>query len=308
MKKISIVTPTFNEEANVEELYNRITETMSNLPYDYEIIFIDNASTDDTSINIRAICVNDKKVKLIQNARNFGHIRSPYYGLLQANGDAVVAIASDLQDPPELIESFIRSWEAGNKVVLAVKESTDEGLIWKTIRKRYYKLVSKLSNSPQIQNATGAGLFDKSVVAELRKLQEPYPYFRGLIAELGFPVNTVEFHQPKRKSGQTKNNLVTLFDIAILGITTHTHAPMRLISFFGLVTAGISFLIAVGYTIAKILFWNSFQIGLAPVIIGVFFFGSVQIFLIGLIGEYLANIQRRIRNLPLVIEQERINF
>lgn len=308
MKKISIVSPTFNEEGNVDELYKRITETMATLPYEYEIIFIDNASTDNTSLNIRALSSKDKKVKLIQNARNFGHIRSPYYGLLQADGDAVVAIASDLQDPPELIESFIRSWEAGNKIVLAVKGSTDEGFIWKTIRKRYYKLVSKLSDSQQIQNATGAGLFDKSVITELKKLQEPYPYFRGLIAELGFPVTTVKFHQPQRQSGKTKNNLVTLFDIAILGITTHSHAPIRLISFLGLITAGLSFLIAVGYAVAKLLFWNSFQIGLAPLVIGVFFFGSVQIFLIGLIVEYLANIQRRLRNLPLVIEEERINF
>ena len=308
MKKISIVTPTYNEEGNVDELYSRITKTMASLPYQYEVIFIDNASTDSTSQKIRALAKKDKKIKLIQNARNFGHIRSPYYALLQAHGDAVIAIASDLQDPPELIETFIRNWEIGNKVVLAVKTSSDEGFMMRSLRKQYYKFVSKVSDAPLVRSATGAGIFDQSVIVELRKLTEPYPYFRGLIAELGFPVTTIEFHQPLRKAGKTKNNLVTLFDIAILGITTHTNAPMRLISFFGLLTAAVSFIVAVGYAIAKLVFWNSFQIGLAPLIIGVFFFGSVQVFLIGLLGEYLSNIQRRLRNLPLVIEQERVNF
>lgn len=310
MKKISIVTPTYNEEGNVEELLSRIDGVMSKVSreYDYEIIFIDNDSTDDTVKKIKTFALLDKRIKLIKNARNFGHIRSPYYGILQATGDAVILIASDLQDPPELIEDFLPAWKAGKKVVLAVKSSTDEGFIFRNLRKAYYRFVSSISTSPLVQNATGAGIFDKEVVAELRKLNEPYPYFRGLITELGFPVHTIEFHQPMRKSGKTKNNLVTLFDIAILGITTHSNAPMRLISFFGLITACFSFAIAFGYALAKVLFWDSFQLGLAPLIIGVFFFGSVQIFLIGLLGEYLANIQRRLRNLPLVIEQERINF
>lgn len=310
MKKISIVTPTYNEEGNVEELLDRISSVMSKVSheYDYEIIFIDNDSTDDTVKKIRGFAQKDKRIKLIKNARNFGHIRSPYYGILQATGDAVILIASDLQDPPELIEGFLLEWRSGKKVVLAVKSSTDERFILRNLRKAYYRFVSKISSSPLVQNATGAGIFDQTVIGELRKLTEPYPYFRGLITELGFPVHTIEFHQPMRKSGKTKNNLVTLFDIAILGITTHSNAPMRLISFFGLITACLSFVIAVGYAIAKLLFWNSFQIGLAPLIIGVFFFGSVQIFLIGLLGEYLANIQRRLRNLPLVIEQERVNF
>jgi glycosyltransferase involved in cell wall biosynthesis len=308
MTKISIVTPTFNEEENVEILYNRISKVMGNQPYDYEILFIDNASTDETVPKLRKLAESDKRVKLILNARNFGHIRSPYHGLLQASGEAVILIASDLQDPPEMIDSLIESWKKGNKVVLAVKSSTDEGWAWKLIRKGYYKFVTKISNEPLVRNATGAGLFDESVITELKKLKEPYPYFRGLVTELGFRVTTIEFHQPKRQSGKTKNNFFTLYDIALLGITTSGGTPIRLISLAGFGVALLSFLIALGYLMAKILYWDSFEFGFAPIILGVFFFGSFQIFLIGLLGEYLANIQRRIRNMPLVIEDERVNF
>lgn len=308
MATISIVTPTFNEEGNVHELYARITATMSKTGFKYELIFIDNASTDDTVKKIRELASADKRVKLILNASNFGHIRSPYYGLLQAQGDAVVFIASDLQDPPELLETFLNEWQSGKKVVLAVKASSDEGFFWRNIRKIYYKFIEKISDTPVIKNSTGAGIFDRQVIDELRKLSDPYPYFRGLVVELGFRVHTVEFHQPVRKAGKTKNNVFTLLDIAILGITTQSKAPIRLISLIGLAIAILSLAIAVVYAAAKLLFWNSFQLGLAPLIIGVFFFGSIQIFLIGLVGEYLANIQRRLRNLPLVIEDERINF
>jgi glycosyltransferase involved in cell wall biosynthesis len=308
MKKISIVTPTFNEEGNVETLYQRITKVMVNQPHDYEIIFIDNASTDSTVTQLRKLAHADKKVKLILNARNFGHIRSPYHGLLQATGQAVILIASDLQDPPEMIESLIDSWTEGNKVVLAVKSSTDESWIWRIIRRTYYKFVTKISNEPLVRNATGAGLFDEAVIKELKKLNEPYPYFRGLVTELGFRVKTIEFHQPKRQAGETKNNFFTLYDIALLGITTSGGAPIRLISLAGFAVAVLSLVIAIGYLIAKLLFWDSFEFGFAPLILGVFFFGSFQIFLIGLLGEYLANIQRRIRNMPLVIEDERVNF
>jgi len=308
MKLISIVTPTFNEEGNVETLYQRITKVMVNQPHDYEIIFIDNASTDSTVTRLRKLAHADKKVKLILNARNFGHIRSPYHGLLQATGQAVILIASDLQDPPEMIESLIDSWTEGNKVVLAVKSSTDESWIWRIIRRTYYKFVTKISNEPLVKNATGAGLFDEAVIKELKKLNEPYPYFRGLVTELGFRVKTIEFHQPKRQAGKTKNNFFTLYDIALLGITTSGGAPIRLISLAGFAVAVLSLVIAIGYLIAKLLFWDSFEFGFAPLILGVFFFGSFQIFLIGLLGEYLANIQRRIRNMPLVIEDERVNF
>jgi glycosyltransferase involved in cell wall biosynthesis len=308
MTKISIVSPTFNEEDNVEILHERISKVMASQPYDYEILFIDNASTDETVARLRKLAGADKRVKLILNARNFGHIRSPYYGLLQATGNAVILIASDLQDPPEMIDSLIESWNEGNKIVLAVKSSTDESWIWRVVRRSYYKFVTKISNEPLVRNATGAGLFDESVIKELKKLNEPYPYFRGLVTELGFRVKTIEFHQPKRQSGKTKNNFFTLYDIALLGITTSGGAPIRLISLAGFAVAVLSLVIAIGYLIAKLLFWDSFEFGFAPLILGVFFFGSFQIFLIGLLGEYLANIQRRIRNLPLVIEDERVNF
>jgi glycosyltransferase involved in cell wall biosynthesis len=281
---------------------------MASQPYEFEILFIDNASTDQTVTRLRKLAEADKRVKLILNARNFGHIRSPYYGLLQATGNAVILIASDLQDPPEMIDSLIESWNEGNKIVLAVKSSTDESWIWRVVRRSYYKFVTKISNEPLVRNATGAGLFDESVIKELKKLNEPYPYFRGLVTELGFRVKTIEFHQPKRQSGKTKNNFFTLYDIALLGITTSGGAPIRLISLAGFAVAVLSLVIAIGYLIAKLLFWDSFEFGFAPLIFGVFFFGSFQIFLIGLLGEYLANIQRRIRNLPLVIEDERVNF
>lgn len=308
MKMISIVTPTFNEEKNLQEIYSRVTAVMSKHKVVYELIFIDNASTDSTISVLRELASSDKRVKLIINARNFGHIRSPYHALLQAQGDAVILISADLQDPPEMIDDFIKSWNDGHKVVMAVKSTTDESWFWSIIRRTYYGVVTKISSDPLVRNATGAGLFDKEVMNELRKLKEPYPYFRGLVTEIGFKVKTVEFHQPKRTAGKSKNNFFTLYDIGLLGITTHSGAPIRMISLFGFGVALLSLLIALGYLLAKLLFWDSFEFGFAPIILGVFFFGSLQLFLIGILGEYLANIQRRIRNMPLVIEEERVNF
>jgi polyisoprenyl-phosphate glycosyltransferase len=308
VKKISIVSPTFNEEENVELLFKRITEVMAAHKFDYEIIFIDNASTDNTVVILRKIAMEHHRVKLILNATNVGHIRSPYHALLQTTGDAAVLISSDFQDPPELINPLLEEWEKGGKVVLAVKSSSDEKWPLRTLRKLYYSALSKLSSTPLVVNATGAGLFDKEVVQVLRKLVEPYPYFRGLVTELGFRVSTVKFHQPIRLSGRTKNNWVTLYDMALLGLTTHGGAAIRIVSLFGFLVAALSLFVAIFYLIAKLLYWDSFELGLAPLILGVFFFGSVQIFLLGLVGEYLANIQRRIRNLPLVIEAERVNF
>ena len=308
MKKISIVSPTFNEEGNVELLYQRINEVMAVQNLDYEIIFIDNDSTDNTVSILRGLASRDKRVKLILNATNFGHIRSPYYGLLQTNSDASVLIASDLQDPPELLESLVKEWERGAPIVLAVKSSSDESWPWRMFRRVFYKVMSKLAQAPLVRNATGAGLFDKKVIDQLKVLEDPYPYFRGLVTELGFPVATVEFHQTLRHSGETKNNWITLYDIAILGLTTHGGAAIRLISLFGFFVAILSFCASLIYFVAKLLFWDSFELGLAPLILAVFFFGSVQIVILGLLGEYLSNIQRRIRKLPLVIEAERVNF
>lgn len=308
MKKITIVSPTHNEEGNVEALYLRVQSVMESCSYDYELLFIDNCSTDHTKSILRELAAQDRRVKLIFNASNFGHIRSPFYGLLQTDSDASILIASDLQDPPETIPSLLIEWENGAKVVLAVKSSADESKTWKVLRRTYYRLLSKVSQSPLVSNATGSGLFDREVIEQMRQLDDPYPYFRGLVTELGYPLSTVPFHQPQRFSGKTKNNWVTLYDMAILGLTTHGGAAMRLISLGGFAVAALSFLAAIGYLLAKVLFWDSFELGLAPIILGVFFFGSIQVFLLGLLGEYLSNIQRRIRKLPLVIEAERVNF
>jgi len=307
-KKISIVTGCFNEEENVDELCERIAKVMATLPYDYEHIFIDNASTDNTVKKIKEIAAKDKRVKLIVNARNFGHIRSPYYALLQSSGDACVAIASDLQDPPEMIVDFIRKWEEGYKTVLAVKPESEESSIMFYVRKSYYRFITKISEVPLIKNATGAGLYDRAVIDILRKIQDPYPYFRGLLSEIGFPIATVPFIQPRRQRGFTKNNFYTLYDLAMLGITNHSKIPLRLMAMGGFLLSFISLVVALGFFVAKILFWNSFQLGAAPMLIGIFFFGAVQTFFIGVLGEYVASIHTQVRKMPLVVEVERINF
>ena len=307
-KKISIVTGCFNEEENVDELCERIAKVMATLPYDYEHIFIDNASTDNTVKKIKEIAAKDKRVKLIVNARNFGHIRSPYYAVLQSSGDACIAIASDLQDPPEMIVEFIRKWEAGYKTVLAVKPESEENAVVFYFRKSYYRFITKISEVPLVKNATGAGLFDRVVIDVLREIQDPYPYFRGLLSEIGFPIATVPFIQPKRKRGATKNNFYSLYDIAMLGITNHSKLPLRLMAMGGFFLSFLSLVVALGFFIAKILFWNSFQLGAAPMLIGIFFFGAVQTFFIGVLGEYVASIHTKVRKMPLVVEAERINF
>lgn len=307
-KLISIITPCFNEEENIEELYQRIAAVMSKLPYEYEHICIDNCSTDDTVKKLKAIAAQDKRVKIIVNARNFGHIRSPYYALLQSHGDASVLIASDLQDPPEMIVDFVKKWEEGFKTVLAVKPESAESAWMFFIRKIYYRLISKISEVPLVKNATGAGLFDRAVIDILRKLDDPYPYFRGLLCEIGFPIATVPFRQPRRRRGITSNNFYTLYDLAMLGITNHSKVPLRLMAMGGFALSILSLLTAIGFLIAKLIFWNSFQLGVAPVLIGIFFFGAVQTFFIGLLGEYIGSIHTQVRNMPLVIEAERINF
>lgn len=307
-KLISIVTPCYNEVENIQELCDRIASTMSSLPYYYEHIFIDNASTDATVEKIKSIAKNDKKVKLIVNARNFGHTRSPYYAILQTQGDACVLIASDLQDPPEMIKSFISKWEEGFKTVLAVKPESEESKLMFLIRKTYYRLISKISEVTLVQNATGAGLFDRAVIEILRKIQDSNPYFRGLLCEIGFPIALVPFKQPRRKRGITKNNFYTLFDLAMIGITNHSKVPLRLMTIGGFLVSFVSALTALGFLVAKIISWDSFQLGTAPILIGLFFFGSIQAFFIGIIGEYIGSIYTQVRNMPLVVELERVNF
>ncbi|EIK95633.1 glycosyl transferase [Pseudomonas sp. M47T1] len=307
-KLISIVTPCYNEEANIDELYQRIVEVMARLDYDYEHIFIDNCSTDSSIVKLRALAAQDQRVKLILNARNFGHIRSPYHALLQARGDAAVLIASDLQDPPEMIEEFVKKWEEGFKTVMAVKPESEESRLMFIARRAYYRFVTRISEVPLVQNATGAGLFDRAVLDILKKIDDPYPYFRGLLCEIGFPIATVPFKQPRRMRGITKNNFYTLYDIAMLGITNHSKVPLRLMVMGGALLAGMSLLAAFGFLIAKLAFWNSFQMGIAPLLISLFFFSSVQILFLGMLGEYLGSVHTKIRNMPLVVEIERVNF
>jgi glycosyltransferase involved in cell wall biosynthesis len=308
-KLISIVTPCYNEEGNVETLYEKIKLIFQDLEnYDYEHIFIDNASTDKTVSVLKKISKKDKNVKIIINARNFGHIRSPYHAYLQANGDAVISIVADLQDPPNLIKNFLEKWEEGYKIVIGVKTQSEENKIMFNIRKLYYTMLKKYSDIEQIKNFTGFGLYDRDFIEVLKNLNEPYPYFRGLISEIGFSRFEIEYTQPKRQKGKTKNNFYTLYDIGMLGFVNHSKLPLRLASFIGFGFAIISFVIGLMYLVYKLIFWESFELGLAPLVVGFFFFSSIQLFFIGIIGEYIGAIYTQVKNRPLVIEKERVNF
>ena len=307
-KLISIVTPCFNEEENVEELYERICKVMSQINYEYEHIFIDNASTDHTLEKIRTLAAKDRRVKAIVNTRNFGHIRSPIYALLQAAGDAVIGLSSDLQDPPERIPDFVQKWEEGHKVVIGVKTSSQESGLFYLFRTLYYRILRKLSDVELIEHFTGFGLYDKQVIHILREMNDPYPYFRGMIADIGFPIARIEFSQPRRKRGISKNNFYTLYDIAMLGMTGYTKIPLRMATMFGFLTGAVSFLVGLIYLLYKLMFWQQFSLGSAPIVIGLFFLGSVQLFFLGIVGEYIGAIYTQIMKRPLVIEKERINF
>ena len=309
-KKISIVSPCYNEEANVEQLYLQVKEVFeTSLPqYDYEHIFIDNCSKDRTASIIKGIIAQDPRIKLIVNARNFGHIRSPHHALLQASGDAIMLMASDLQDPPTLIPEFVKKWEAGYKVVLGVKTESEESALMFAIRKFYYNFIGKVSEIELTKNCTGFGLFDKQVVEIIRQIDDPYPYFRGMVSDIGFESFKITYKQPKRRRGITKNNFYTLYDMAMLGITNHSKVPLRIATLLGFAMSGVSLIFAVGFFIAKLLFWSQFSLGTAPILIGLFFFSSVQLFFIGIIGEYIGAIHTQVQKRPLVIENERIGF
>jgi glycosyltransferase involved in cell wall biosynthesis len=307
-KLISIVTPCFNEEGNVDELYERIKKVMSGLNYQYEHIFIDNASVDGTPKKLRALAAQDSRVKVIFNTRNFGHVRSPYYGLLQGGGDAVVILASDLQDPPERIPDFVQEWENGFPVVIGVKEKTEDSAVFHLFRTLYYRVLRSLSDVQLIENFTGFGLYDKKVLDIVRKIDDPYPYFRGLIAELGFDTAKIVFVQQRRKRGISKNNFYTLYDLAMLGLTNYTKIPLRLATLFGFAASFVSFMIGLVYLVYKLIFWYQFSLGSAPLVIGLFFLGSVQLMFLGVVGEYIGAIHTQIMHRPLVIEKERINF
>lgn len=309
MKKVTVVTPCFNEQENVEELFIRVQKVFLKLKdITYEHIFIDNASTDKTVDILRTIAIDNHNVKIIINSRNFGHIRSPFHGIRQADGDAVILLVADLQDPPELILEFIRKWESGYKIVVGVKPSSDEYILMSLVRKAYYKLISNLSEVDLIQNFTGFGLYDKKVIDILRNINDGYPYFRGLISEIGFDVAQVPFRQPVRKGGSSKNNIFTLIDIGLLGLTSQSKVPIRLATIGGLFLSGLSLFLAIIFFILKMLFWNSFPMGVAPLLMGLFFFCGVQIFFIGMLGEYILSIHIQSQNRPLVVEKERVNF
>ena len=309
MKKITIVTPTFNEEENVPALIEEVRKVFSELPnFEFEHIFIDNASTDKTVEILKEYASKDPRVKIIVNARNFGQSHSPHYALLQSSGDAATVLVADLQDPPALLKDFIKKWEEGYKMVIGIKSKSEENPVMFVMRKIYYSLLRKFAEIDLIKNFNGYGLYDKELVAVLRKFDDPDPFFRGMISEAGFARAEIEYTQAKRRKGKTKSNFYKLYDTAMLGFVSHSKMPLRLASFIGFGGSLLSFLIALTYLVRKILEWESFELGLAPLVVGIFFFGSIQLFFVGVIGEYVGAIYTQVKNRPLVIEKERINF
>ncbi len=309
MKVISVVTPCYNEEGNVTEVYERVRAVMVQLgTYRYEHIFIDNASRDRTLDELRAIAYADKNVKVIVNTRNFGHIRSPFHALCEASGDAVICLMCDLQDPPELLADMIREWEKGIPIIIAVKYDSDENPFMFWMRKQYYRLVNRLSDIETYQNFTGFGLYDRKVMDLVKKFDDPYPYFRGMIAEIGFPHAELKYHQAARKRGITKNRFYVLYDLAMLGITNLSKVPLRIVTLSGFVCSLICVLISFVYLVYKLIYWNRFSAGMAPIVLGLFFFCSIQLFFMGLLGEYIGAIHTLVQKRPLVFERERINF
>ena len=309
MKKlISIVTPTFNEESNIEKLCAEIFNKMQMLGYTYEHIVIDNKSTDSTVSILKKIAVKNKNLKIIINTRNFGHIKSPIHGMLQASGDCAILMSSDFQDPIDMIPLYINEWEKGHSVVMAQKNTSDEDNKKHFFKKFFYRFIDSISEVSLLSNTTGAGLFDRKIIEEIRRADDPYPYFRGLISEITSDIKLIEFHQPKRANGKTKNNFYTLYDIGVLGIVKHSKLPLRIVTFVGFIASVISILTAIIFFVRKLLNWNAYEVGIAPLIIGLFITASIQIFLLGFIGEYVMNILTQTRKLPLVVEKERINF
>lgn len=306
---LSIVTPTYNEIDNIEELLRRVKASIAHFEqYDFEFLVIDNCSTDGTQVKLKELASIDPRIKAILNARNFGHIRSPYYGILQSRGAATIYLASDLQDPPEMIAEFIAEWEKGYKLVMAIKPVSKSSPVMHAFRKMYYRFIDKISDVEIIKDSTGFGLYDKCVLDQLREINDPYPFLRGLICELGYEVKTVPFVQPRRLRGITKNNFYTLFDIAMLGMVSHSKVPIRIAALAGFLLGSMSVLTAFIYLILKLLFWDAFPLGSAPIVIGLFFLFGVQLFFIGILGEYIGSIHTYIQNRPIVVEKERINF
>ena len=310
LKRISIVSSCYNEAGNIQAWYDRIVKVFKELPqYEYEIVLADNCSTDGTRDILREIAAKDKNFKLIFNSNNFGHIRSPSNALYQSSGDATISMCSDLQDPPEFIAELIKKWEEGFLVVVATKKHSKCNFFMQCIRKFYYWLLTKFSDSDKIiRNFTGFGLYDRKFMDALRKYNDPYPYFRGLVSEIGFKRIEIEYTQEKREHGKTKNNFFTLYDMAMTGFVNHSKLPLRLATFLGFILAAMSLLVAFGYFIYKLLYWDTFTLGLAPLVVGVFFFAAVQLIFIGIVGEYVGAIYTQVKNKPLAIEDEKINF
>lgn len=310
MKKISIMIPCYNEEENVVPISEAIVrELTDSLPeYDYEILFIDNDSKDNTRPLLREICKKNPKIKAIFNVKNFGQFNSPYYGMLQTTGDCTICMCCDFQDPVEMIPKLVHEWENGYKIVCAIKTTSKENKIMRFLRTCYYKLIRKMSDVEQIEHFTGFGLYDKSFIEVLRNLKDPSPFLRGIVAELGYRRKDIPYEQAKRRAGKTHNNFYTLYDAAMLSFTSYTKIGLRLATFCGVGVGIVSFLVGMVYLILKLIMWDNFPMGMAPVLIGMCFLGSVQLFFIGLLGEYVLNINTRVMNRPLVIEEERLNF
>lgn len=309
-KTISVMIPTYNEEENARPIYEAVRdELQKSCPaYDYEILFIDNKSTDRTRSIIEEICARDKHVKAIFNSKNFGQFNSPYYGMIHTSGDCTITICADFQDPVELIPKFVAEWEKGYKIVIGKKTRSRENPVMYFLRGCYYKIIRKMSSVEMIEQFTGFGLYDKSFIQTLRDLHDPTPFIRGIVAELGPERKEIEYEQPRRRAGKTHNNLYTLYDAAMLSFTSYTKVGMRLATFLGFGIAIVSFVVALFYLVAKLLFWQSFTAGYAPMMIAVFFMGGVQLVFLGFLGEYVMSMNARVMNRPLVIEEKRLNF
>lgn len=310
MKKISVVIPCFNERENAEAIAAAVQEQFRNKlqDYDYEIIFIDNDSTDGTRDIIRVLCAQNTRIKAIFNAKNFGQFNSPYYGMLQSTGDATILLAADFQDPPEMIVDFVKAWEEGYKIAIGIKKSSKENPIMYGLRSIYYKAIKKFSDVEQIEHFTGFGLYDKEFIHVLRGLDDPTPFLRGIVAELGFKRKEIPYEQPQRRAGKTHNNFYTLYDAAMLSVTSYTKVGLRIATFAGAIIGIVSFIIAIVYLIMKLIWWDRFPAGTAPLVIGMLFLGAVILFFIGFLGEYVLTINQRVMKRPLVVEEERINF
>lgn len=310
MKRISILIPCYNEQENVVPMSEAIVNLFETelAQYDYELVFIDNDSKDNTRPLLREICAKNPRIKAIFNAKNFGQFNSPYYGILQTTGDCTISMVCDFQDPVELIPQYIREWENGYKIVIGIKKSSKENPVMYKLRSTYYKIIKRFSNVEQIEHFTGSGLYDREFVEVLRNLKDPTPFLRGIVAELGYRRKEIPYEQPQRRAGKTHNSFYTLYDAAMLSFTSYTKIGLRLATFMGIGIGILSAVMGIAYLVMKLLYWNRFVAGMAPMLIGIFFLGSIQLFFLGFMGEYILSINQRIMNRPLVIEEERLNF